>query len=148
MGSSLTEFKGNGFWCRDPALEIWLYLLVQEIDKHKPLPQWLAAARDRWHACATVGFSGCIWADLDNLLSDQHRVNTAVALAQQALRSLTEQGPLIRREFLNEKRIGGPDSYFTRDAQTLPLQLVGEEFVKLLRGQCTTRDSDSRMFGM
>jgi hypothetical protein len=147
MGSSFTEFQGNGFWCRDPALEIWLYLLVQEIDKHRPLPQWLAAARAHWLECATIGFCGCIHADLDNILSDEHRVDTAVVLAQEALHSLKQQGRCIRRGFLSENRIGGPDSYFTRDAETLPLLLIGEEFIKLLLGQCTPRDGDLRMFG-
>ena len=148
MGSSYTEFQGNGFWCRDPALEIWLYLLVQEINKRKPLPQWLATARDHWYEGATLGISGCIDADLDNLLSEGDRVETAVAIAQEALHSLRQQGPLLRRDFLNDMKIGGPGSFFTGDVETLPLERVGEAFVELLRGQCTTSGSDSPMFGM
>lgn len=96
----------------------------------------------------TLGVSGCIDADLDNLLSGQDRVDTAVALAQEALHSLRQQGPLLRRAFLNEMRIGGPGSFFSGDAETLPLQRIGEAFVELLRGQCPTHGSDSLMFGM
>jgi|RhiMetdeSRZDD1v2_1073273.scaffolds.fasta_scaffold1058722_2 hypothetical protein len=148
MGSSYTEFQGNGFWCRDTALEIWLYLLVQEIDRHKPLPEWLAAARDHWYACATVGFSGCINADLDSLLSDGEQVNTAVALAHEALHSLKQKGSVLPRTLLNDLPIGGTDSPFTRDAETLTLRQVGEAFVDLLRGEWHTSASDSPMLGM
>jgi hypothetical protein len=148
MGSSYTEFQGHGFWCRDPALEVWLYLLVQEIDKCGELPRWLAEAREHWYLCATVGFTGCIAADLDNHLTDQPRVELVLGVAQRAVASLERQGPFLRREALNAMGTGGPGSYFTGDAETKVLLNVGQAFVHLLTGEWRADGAASPMLGI
>jgi hypothetical protein len=48
MGSSFIEFKDYGFWARDTHIDLWLYLLVQEIDELESIPDWLKEARDHW----------------------------------------------------------------------------------------------------
>ena len=148
MGSSYTEFQGNGFWCSDPALEVWLYLLVQEIDKCGELPRWLAEAREHWYLCATVGFTGCISAALDDHLTDQPRVEAALGLAQTTLAWLEIQGPFLRREALNAMGTGGRGSYFTRDAETKIFLTVGQAFVQLLRGEWQANGATSPMLGI
>ncbi len=45
MGTSLTEYRGRGFWTRDAALETVLALLVPELEPPGPASRSRLAAR-------------------------------------------------------------------------------------------------------
>ena len=60
MGTSFTSYRGKGFWARDGQVEVWLYLLVQEIDRLDPPPDWLLEVRHDWHVNATLGMRAAL----------------------------------------------------------------------------------------
>ena len=41
MGSTYIDYRGKGFEANDSEIEIWLALMVQEIDKLPQPPDWL-----------------------------------------------------------------------------------------------------------
>lgn len=146
MGSSFIDFKDYGFWARDPGIEAWLYLLVQEIDKLGPIPDWLKEARDHWYTQATVGFIGCIHPQLDDYLVSQDRINLIVMLSERVLKWLARQGKYLSQEYLNSLGIGGEGSCWTADVEVGLFAQIGEKFIGLLRGELKTDASTSPVF--
>ncbi len=133
MGSSFTEFGKVGFWSRDAALEVWLLFLSREAQQVASPPPWLEAAAANWHLKATVGFTGCIHAGLDEHLTQPVRVATALSLASRAHERLRSHGPVMNRDVLNALETGGEGSCFTTDVPTEAFTRVGETFIRLLR---------------
>ena len=146
MGSSFIDFKDYGFWARDAGIEAWLYLLVQEIDKLDPIPEWLKEARNHWYIQATVGFIGCIHPQLDDYLESQDRINLIVMLSERVLKWLDTQGEYLSREYLNSLDIGGEGSCWTVDVEVGLFTQIGEKFIGLLRGEVKTNASTSPVF--
>jgi hypothetical protein len=138
VGSSFTEFRGCGFWARDPSLEVWLYLLARELGDMGDRPEWLSVARQDWHVKATAGFGGCICANLDEYITSPDRVELIVRLSNRVLVWLQKQGPLISASLLNSFKTGGADSFFTRNVEIHKFICVGEAFVQLLEGKLKT----------
>jgi hypothetical protein len=50
MGSTYVDLHGQGFEASDATLEVWLLLLVDEIDRLENPPQWLKEVREEWYA--------------------------------------------------------------------------------------------------
>ena len=146
MGTSFIDFKGYGFWARDASIELWLYLLVQEIDKLESKPEWLKEARDHWHTQATVGFAGWIHPQLDNFLISQDRIELVVGLSECTLRGLGNQGEYLSRDYLNSLRVGGEGSWWARDVEVEMFAQTGRKFVELLKGEVKTDASTSPVF--
>src|SRR5688572_23585279 len=81
VGISFVRFKECGFWARDPALEIWLYLLADEIrTRQAPIPTWLSEAAQEWRELAQLGLVGSIDPGLDEVLTDNRQVAELVEL--------------------------------------------------------------------
>jgi hypothetical protein len=137
MGSSFTEFRGKGFWARDPGLELWLYLLAVEAAKVANPPQWLRKAQADWHLQATAGFVGCISASLDEHVCFPDRIELVIGLAERALAWLHSQGPNLPADLLNSFNLGGPGALFQWDAPTAVFIPVGNAFISLLRLEWT-----------
>jgi biotin carboxylase len=117
MGSSFVEYKGHGFWARDPFVEGWLQRLVREIDLVATPDQWLVAARGYWVERATGGFNGCVDCGFDDLLTDAAREVFLLELAT---------------------RVPGQPGMTAGEAATAEL------FVKLLRGELATTAASPR----
>ena len=138
MGTSFTEFRGDGFWARDVALQVWLRFLTEEVDRSRDVPEWLKKARDHWDVQATYGFTGCMWAGLNEYITDDTRRAIVEALAVRALEQLRRQGSVLRAEFLNSLRFDPEAGIFTDDVEAAPFIRVGEQFLDLLHGQLTS----------
>jgi len=137
VGSSFTEYRGTGFWSRDASIELWLYLLAQEIGQHDNPPEWLRAAAEDWHLQATVGMGGCVSAALDQHAPTPERVAVILELAERALAGLRGRGDVLPSAWLNSLGLGGPGATFMRDWPTEVFTRVGETFIRLLRGEVT-----------
>jgi len=146
MGSSFIDFKNYGFWARDAGIEVWLYLLVQEIDRLESIPDWLKETRDHWHTQATVGFSGWIHPQLDDYLISQDRINLAVTLSERVLKWLNEQGEYLSQGYLNSLGVGGTGSQWVADVEVEMFARVGRKLIELLRSELKTDASTSPVF--
>jgi hypothetical protein len=143
VGSSFTEYRGAGFWTRDASIELWLYLLAEEVCRLDDRPAWLREAAEDWHIQATVGMGGCVSAGLDQYASAPDRAAVVLELAEQALAGLRSRGEVLSAEWLNSLGLGGPGATFTRDLPTEVFTRVGEAFIRLLRGEITWDASTS-----
>ena len=147
MGSSFIDFKDYGFWARDAGIEVWLYLLVQEIDKLESIPDWLKEARDHWFLQATVGFVGWIHPQLDEYLVSEDRVNLLIMLSERVLKRLNEQGAYLSAAYLNSLGVGGNGYHqWTAAVEVEIFARVGRKFIELLRGELKTDASTSPVF--
>ena len=146
MGSSFIDFKDYGFWARDAGIEVWLYLLVQEIDKLESIPDWLKETRDHWYTQATVGFVGWVHPQLDDYLVSQDRINLAVTLSERVLKWLNEQGEYLSPSYLNSLGVGGAGVQWAADVEVEIFARVGRKFVELLRGELKTDASTPPVF--
>jgi hypothetical protein len=146
MGTSFIDFKGYGFWTRDAGLELWLYLLVQEINSLTSPPDWLKEAQDHWLTQATVGFIGWIHPQLDDFLVSQDRTDLIITLSERALKWLNEQGEYLSRTYLNTLGLGGKRSSWTADVEVEVFAQIGRKFIELLKGDVNTDASTSPVF--
>lgn len=144
MGSTFVDFRGQGFEASDPALEIWLLLLVGAIDEWPSPPDWLKEVREEWHVQATAGFGFGVMPGLDNFVTTPERRDVVLDLCGKALKRLRERGPVMTAEELNVLLRGGKGTIFTEEVQTDVFERVGEYFVKLLRGELKPEECDAR----
>jgi hypothetical protein len=137
MGTSFTSYRGKGFWARDGQVEVWLYLLVQEIDRLESAPDWLVEVRQDWHVNATLGLTGCVSAGLDEIATTKERVEVLIALAGSALAWLSQQGPRLTLDIPYSHGTGGPDR-LCENVDVRVFGCVGEKFIELLQGKVET----------
>ncbi len=145
MGSSFIDFKDYGFWSRDDGIEVWLSLLVREIDRLDSVPDWLKEARDHWLLQATVGFGGWIHPQLDDYLVTQDRINLVLMLSERVLKWLNEQGEYFSQEYLTSLDTSR-ESWWTAEIEVEMFAQVGRKFIELLRGELKTDASTSPVF--
>jgi hypothetical protein len=145
MGSSFIDFKGYGFWARDTHIDLWLYLLVREIDKLESGDDWLKGAREHWLEQATVAFVGWVHPQLDDYLTSQERVDLVIRLSERVLKLLNEKGGHVSGEYLNARGIGGGGYQPATTWEMENFVGVGRKFVELLKGEVRTSASTSRV---
>jgi hypothetical protein len=143
VGSSFTKYGDRGFWSRDVSIEMWLYLLTQEVRRLDDPPEWLCAAAEDWQIQATAGMGGCVSARLDKHAPTPERAAVILGLAERVLSGLRERGEVLPAEWLNSLGLSGPGASFTRDVPTELFIRVGEAFIRLLRGEVTWDASTS-----
>ncbi len=95
-----TEYRGRGFWSRDGLLELWLALLVDELDRQQA-SGWKKRMRDDWLAQATIVFDGVMAAQLDDHIDDDAKRIEAIGLFKRlrddlAAAPLPEKGHVAR----------------------------------------------------
>jgi hypothetical protein len=106
MGSSFVEFRGYGFWAHDSALQIWLYVLAQQIPGTDTIPSWLDVAKRQWLSSALESRPGSVDPSLDRFLIDDERVNKAIQDSKTAVTWLEQYKPFLKRVILNSLVIG------------------------------------------
>jgi hypothetical protein len=144
MGSTRIDFRGKGFEASDFAIEIWLALMVREIDALAKAPEWLREVRDDWETQATGGFGYGVMPELDRFVTDDARRDLLIALGRRALIHLAGLGDVIPRDVLNAFQTGGQGTTFTGDVSSAPFRRTGEYFLKLLEDTLTPAESDAR----
>jgi hypothetical protein len=146
VGSSFTEFRERGFWSRNASIELWLVLLVREARQLEHPPSWLLEAAQDWYIQATVGMGGCVSARLDELAATPDQLGIILELSERALAWLKSQGDILSASFLNSFGVGGPGALFTKDMPTEVFSRIGENFIRLLRGEIVWDASTSPVF--
>lgn len=143
MASSFVEYREKGFWARDGKLEVWLHLLVCEIDKLDSLPSWLLNLREHWEFQTAGNCSGFMSAKLDEFVTDDERREQILLLSERALQRLDAYGEVISAGELNSMGVGGKSSTFMCDLSPDKFKVIGRAFIQLLRGELDTDASTS-----
>lgn len=146
MGSSFTSKGGRGFWSRDASIELWLVLLAREARRVEFPPAWLTEAAEDWHIQGTVGMGGCVSARLDDFAATPENVAVILELSERALAWSKSQGEILSVSLLNSLGVGGPGAVFTKDLPTEVFSRIGENFIRLLRGEIVWDASTSPVF--
>lgn len=146
MGSTFVDFNSKGFEANDAQIEIWLLLLVAEIEKLTHPPDWLEEARREWHLQATSGFGFGVMPGLDGIVTSTERRDVLLDLSSKAMKRLRGYGPRIRKEELNAIQGSNESGYYTDDVETALFESMGDHFVKLLRGDLGPHETDARIF--
>jgi hypothetical protein len=144
MGSSFVEFRGKGFEANDATLEVLLTLLVDEIDRLPDPPKWLREIRDAWNIQATAQFGYGVMANLDEVATDDARIQTIIGLANGVLSRLEPFGATIPADFLNGIRDGGNGERYTREVPAETFLRTVRYFRGLLNSTLTTGQIDAR----
>src|SRR5262245_36694404 len=144
MSSTFVDFGGKGFEAHDAVLEVWLALLVRQIDELGEAAGWLREARSEWHLQASAGFGFGVMPQLDRFLSDRQRRLAVLTLCRRAIAELEDYGEVIPRDVLNALQTGGAEATFTRDAPALIFLRTGRYFIKLLNGTLSANETDAR----
>jgi hypothetical protein len=116
-GVRWTAFRGLGFWSRDGLLQIWLALLVDDLDDPpSSSTAWLQALCDDWRLLASIRFNGLIESQLDDHIDDEPKRREAIVFCRRVRARIAEQtshgaswgGPLARQ--VGGSRLGREDT--------------------------------------
>jgi hypothetical protein len=136
LGTSWTEYRGRGFWCRDGLLEVWLATLVDALDARaswggaQGSNRWLKLLRDHWYDHATIG-AGCdTSARLDDHLADEPRRHTLLALCHAARERIAFDDRPLRSSLT--WRVGERVELWQREGSTRRMLRVADSFIWLL----------------
>ena len=146
MGSTTVEFRGSGYEASDGALEVWLHFLVAKIDKMPQISSWLKEVREEWQLQSTAGFGFGVMLGLDRFVTTEEQRETILSLSKRALYALQQKGKAISKEELNRMCLGGEGSSYREDVPTEAFLRVAEYFIKLLQGELTPKENDTRMW--
>lgn len=143
MGSSLLKYRDMGIWAQDSTTQVWLHMLLQEIDAEPDLPDWAQNLRKDWFHQATDASVGGITIGLDQYANSTDRVSWLIRLSEQALLRLASYGDIISKDVLNAlpHAVG---VYWTNGCETDVFMQLGRKFVELLRGELTIDPADPR----
>lgn len=135
MGSSFVIFNNRGFWSGDWTIELWLRLMVEEINKLDKHSDWLQDLRDHWDLQSRGVGTGVTWVGLDKYITTEERKETLLALAQSTLTTLEQYGEYIPksvvRNFPRYENMGN----WVSDEPTEQVKRFGSFFLKLLKGE-------------
>jgi hypothetical protein len=134
MGTSLVRYGDHGFWARDALLEIWLHLLVRELDEEPDREDWLTEVRDEWEHQASSGYYGYIEAYLDRFANSPGRRRTLLEVSRNAYEKLMARDDDLGVEELSAMNIGGPHQRFKTPVRTEQVATIARPFINLLSG--------------
>lgn len=144
MGSSEVAFGGLSFEASDSCLEVWLALLVREIDRLGVVPDWLQVIRKEWDLQATAGFGYGVMADLDRFVTDEGRRDAILSLCAGALARLDAMGPVLSAAELDALGTGGEGTHFTSDVPADAFVRTARCFIGVLDGTLASSETDAR----
>jgi hypothetical protein len=135
VSTSWTEYRGQGFWCRDGMVEVWLAMLVDELDDSEGQgsghPRWLLRLREQWIEQISVIYQGLVCSSLDHLVSDEKRRQQLVDLIR-PLRERLAMGKVAPAPGSVARAVGG--AVFERDRFDEQILRVADAFLWLLEG--------------
>ncbi|SRR5258708_16103354 len=143
MGSSLVKYRDMGIWAHDSTIQVWLHMLLQEIDAELDQPEWTQYLRQNWFYQATGAGVGCVTVGLDQYATSADRVSWLLHLSEKALIRLASYGDVISKDVLNAFPHAEGD-YWINDCKTDEFIQLGRKFIKLLRGELTVDPNDPR----
>jgi hypothetical protein len=135
LGTSWTEYRGTGFWCRDGLLEVWLATLVDTLDTRANWGgadgnnRWLKQLRDQWYDQATI--TGCdTSARLDDHVADEPRRRTLLALCHGARERIAFDVRPLKGSLA--WRVGARVALWQREGSARRLLRMADSFIWLL----------------
>ena len=131
MGSTFIGIRSNGFWMRDPILELFLRLASLHIEDKPQEGSVAHQIRDEWLLASRGYFSGCVPISLEANTSTSEGKQVVVSAIESLLKGLRDTGPVLDRNVLN---ILGMSGMFS-DFETARLIEVGEWFLNLINGE-------------
>jgi len=141
MGTSMVRYGDHGFWARDTLLEVWLQLLVRELDEEPDREDWLTEVRDEWEHQATAGYNGYIEVKLFIFAYPDDRRRKLLDVSQATFNKLMARDDDISVEELNAMNTGGSDHTFWTPLSAEQVAIVARPFNNLLSGQVEADES-------
>jgi hypothetical protein len=138
MAHTYVDFRGKEFWPRYGTLQLWMGFMAREIDKISSVPPWLTELRNLWQAFANEELNEFTDLRLDELVNSDERANLVLACAERALERLKCLGEFLTKDVLAEILTVRPEDAgwgSNPNIPSAPVIEVGEQFVKLLRGE-------------
>ena len=141
MASSFTEFRGSGFWSRDPILELWLRFLALHLDSNADvLDHWLHSFRDELLFASSGRCNGWVSAQLDRFLTDDTRVEAVIAASNRAIKCIRAIGSTVPKSFLTALGTG----HYEVDRPLSSFEAMHEIFNTLLLGRLDPSEANKR----
>lgn len=145
MGSSFTEYDGHGFWARDEQVELWLALMVRQIDTRAIRTPAQKRIRDDFIVQATGGFLGFVSPGLDDHVTEATR-DWMIENSRLALETLKAQGdvlqvPWVNDLFLCEGSLLTEPFWNGPSAAAARYRDYGRKWIALLTGDFTLKDT-------
>lgn len=146
MGTSFTNYSGYGFWARDDQVEVWLALMVRQMDREPQLSAHRKAARDHFAMQSSGIFLGFVSPELDAHAAGAEKA-WMLDLSRQAMEELTAQGKDLDRSWLNALfRVEGclvEGDYFLLDGPFSADRYLdyGKKWIALLEGSFTLQET-------
>ncbi|MBC7970933.1 MAG: hypothetical protein H7Z11_12565 [Verrucomicrobia bacterium] len=134
MGHSSVSLRGKHICAKDFKVQVWLFLLVREIDNMPEIEFWLKEARDFWQEEATLFINGCLDPELERFLTDNERLKLTHKLCQSVHENLLAHGNKISKDFLNQLCGCKPPCDFQIDNDTELYLRFSRALLKLLEG--------------
>lgn len=136
VSTSWTEYRGQGFWCRDGMVEVWLALLVDELDEQMRHggarhPRWLRGLREQWLEQVSVIYRGLVSSSLDDHVSNEGRRQELLGLIR-PLRERLASGAVTPAPGSVARAVGG--AVFERDRAVDQILRIADSFLWLLDG--------------
>jgi hypothetical protein len=144
MGTSLIKYDGMGIWTHDGTIQIWLALMIQEIDAESKMSEWTQLLREEWCYSATCAGMGCANINFNKYALTTNRLNWLINLCEKALLRLTSFGEWIPKDVLNT--LVRPDGLglYTDDMPVNAVRSLGNNIIKLLSSSLTLDPNDPR----
>jgi len=134
MGSTYIEYRGRGFEANDGITELWLSLLVDEIDALSDIPPWLREAREDWEVQAREGFNFGSDPHLDRFVTEQARHDAMATLCRRIFDRFASHGEMLSADQLNEmSHMPRESGHFTRELPTSMFIEFGRQMLDLLK---------------
>lgn len=131
MAFAIIQLKEQEFKTRPAYIQVWIALMIQEIDQLSNPSVWLLEARNDWHTTIHLPYDG--WTiQLEEHLTNLEQIKLVLKLANSALNKLQSKGDMLSMEWLNSLDSSYPGSYFVGDVESQKFIQVGREFIKFL----------------
>lgn len=148
MGTSFVLYNDAGFWVRDGDLQVWLAVLVLEIDRRAPLDDFLQGLRSAWEREAMNEGVGVIWVDLDKWADSEAHKALIIELCTAGIAFAKSLKDGLRISELKKLPYPLGDQWrYSKDDDIgtfYYLAPLGEYFIKLLSGEIVQKLQELR----
>jgi hypothetical protein len=145
VANSLAQFRGHGFWVTDNVLQLWLAFLCDEFDKEEELPECLRDLAEEWRTVELLSGGGTVQPQLDLFLQSDEHISILLLISQrviQRLKDLADQGRRVVST--QDLSLVFGEEYEQFSAYTQHLLLIGDAFVRLLKGEILEPHSQAK----
>jgi hypothetical protein len=132
MSVESVAYRGQEFSANNTYLEIWLWQIVDVLNRRPHLPTWLEEVRSAWHLQATSGFGFGVCPELDRFLNTSEKAVLMQSVFDETLLVLNNRSDDFLPKELSASHVGGNDSAYAEPVARIEVIAVGKSFRKLL----------------